>query len=99
MFKAIGVDYESVDLDSVAYQEDDRGGRIRQVLRHRVGAPTIPQIFVGGEHIGGCSELFEAYRDGSLQRRLGELAIDFDTDARIDTMRLLPQWLHPRKSA
>jgi cysteine synthase A len=99
LFKAMGVEFESVDLDSVAYQEDDRGGRIRQVLRHRVEALTIPQIFIGGEHIGGCSELFEAYGDGSLQRRLGELGIGFDADTHIDTMRLLPQWLHPRKTA
>ena len=99
LFKELGVAFQSVDLDSVAYQEDERGVRIREVLSCRLGVPTIPQLFVGGEHIGGCSELFAAYSDGSLQRRFNEHGIGFDSRARIDTAGLLPQWLHPRKSA
>ena len=99
LFAALGVEYTSVDLDSVAFQADDRGGRIRKVLAGRLGVSTIPQLFVGGEHIGGCSELFEAFRSGDLQRRFRELGIDFDREAEVDSARLLPQWLHPRKSA
>jgi cysteine synthase A len=99
LFKAMGVEFQSVDLDAVAYQENDRGSRIREVLARRLGVPTIPQLFVGGEHMGGCSELFEAYRNGSLQRRFSEHGIDFDPNARINAEQLLPQWLHPRKSA
>jgi cysteine synthase A len=99
LFKGLGIDYTSIDLDSVAYQDGDRGGRIRRVLNRRLGVPTIPQIFVGGEHVGGCSELFEAYRDGSLARRCADLGINLQTDSGIDTTALLPQWLHPRKSA
>jgi cysteine synthase A len=99
LFQRLGVDYTSVDLDSVAFQEADRGGRIRRVLHQRLGVPTIPQIFVGGEHIGGCSELFRACEDGSLGRRLGLLGIEVDSGSRIDTASLLPRWLHPRKSA
>src|SRR5690606_32767998 len=59
LFGKLGVDYKSVDLDSVAYQEGDRGGKIRAVLAARLGVNTIPRIFVGGEHIGGCTELFD----------------------------------------
>ena len=66
LFKALGVSYQSVDLDSVAYQQDNRGGKIREVLAQRLGTLTIPQIFVGGEHIGGGTDLFAAYQDGSL---------------------------------
>jgi len=98
LFRAMGVPFESVDLDSVAYQEDDRGGRIREVLAQRLGVRTIPQIFIGGEHIGGCSELFRDYRDGSLRARLGKLDIPVG-ECSIDVDRLLPQWLHPRRSA
>jgi cysteine synthase A len=98
-FKALGIDYHSVDLDSVAFQQDDRGVRIRRALKHRVGAGTIPQIFVGGEHIGGCTEVFAAYADGSLRRRLEAVGIGLDDGGTIDTGRLLPQWMHPRKTA
>ena len=99
LFKAMDVPFESVDLDSVEFQEDNRGGRIRAVLAERTGENTIPQIFIGGDHIGGCSELFDAYRDGTLQRRLRQTGVVFNDQARVDTAKLLPQWLHPRISA
>ncbi len=98
LFKVLGVSYQSVDLDSVAYQQDNRGGKIREVLAQRLGTPTILQMFVGGEHIGGGTDLFEAYQYGSLQRRLKALGIEYNDAVRIDPAALLPQWLHPRKS-
>jgi len=99
MFARLGIPYRSVDLDSVAYQKDDLGGKIRAVIGERTGAKTIPQIFVGGVHIGGCTDLFDAWRNGSLQKRLGENAVHYDHDAQLDPYSLLPKWLHPRKSA
>ena len=59
---------------------------------------TIPQIFIGGEHIGGCTELFDAWRDGSLRKLMDEKRIAFK-DVDIDPYTLLPKWLQPRKSA
>jgi len=99
LFKAMGIEYHSVDLDSVELQQDERGMRIREALKFKVGSSTIPQIFVGGEHMGGCTQLFEEYREGTLHERLDALGIETDKDTRIDTNRLLPQWMHPRKSA
>jgi cysteine synthase A len=96
LFAQIGVAYRSVDLDSVEYQSDDLGGRIRAVLAERTGQKTIPQIFVAGEHIGGCTELFAAWSDGSLRRRLRENGINHDADATVDPRDLLPKWLQPR---
>src|SRR3954454_9744589 len=49
----LGVAYRSVDLDAVAWQRDDLGTRMRAPLRERAGAPTIPQIWIGGRHGGG----------------------------------------------
>ena len=98
-FGQLGIEYQSIDLDSVAYQENDRGGKIRAVLADRTGSPTIPQIFVGGEHIGGATELFDAMRDGSMQQRLREGNIEFDETRQIDPYEFLPKWLQPRKSA
>jgi cysteine synthase len=96
LFKATGIAFRSVDLDSVAYQEDNLGGRIRVALRHITHAQTIPQIFVAGRHIGGATELFDAFNDGSLQEMLSSAGIAFD-DARVrDAYSFLPNWLHPR---
>jgi cysteine synthase A len=99
LFGRVGIQYRSVDLDSVEYQAGDRGGKIRAVLAQRTGAVTIPQIFVGGTHIGGCTELFNAWRDGSIQRRLAEAGVRHDAAVSVDPYTLLPKWLHPRKSA
>jgi cysteine synthase A len=99
LFARLGIAYSSVDLDSVAYQADDRGGNIRAVLRERTGAATIPQIYVGGAHLGGCTELFDAYRDGSLGKRLAAAGVEYDAILEVDPLELLPKWLHPRKSA
>jgi cysteine synthase len=99
LFGKLKVNYKSVDLDSVAYQEGDRGGKIRAVLSARLGVSTIPQIFVGGEHVGGCTEVFDAMRSGALQERLREQGVSCDTDIAIDPYSLLPKWLQPRKSA
>jgi glutaredoxin len=46
LFSKYGIAYTSVDLDSVAYQHGDRGGKIREVLKQRTGSPSLPQIFV-----------------------------------------------------
>ena len=99
LFARLGIEYRSVDLDSVEYQKDDLGGRVRAVLAARTGAKTIPQIFVGGEHVGGCTDLFEAWRAGDVQRRLAARGVAFREEAGLDPYSLLPKWLHPRKSA
>jgi cysteine synthase A len=95
-FAKLGIAYRSIDLDSVAYQANDRGGKIRAVLAKRVGAPTIPQIFVAGRHFGGCTELFDAWRCSSLQQHMFEHSIEFDRDMALDPASLLPKWVHPR---
>jgi cysteine synthase len=99
LFAALSIPYTSVDLDSVELQAGDRGGRIRAVLAERTGAKTIPQIFVGGELIGGSTDLFDAYSDGSLHERLAARGVRFDERRVLDPYTLLPRWLQPRKSA
>jgi cysteine synthase A len=96
LFKAMNLDYRSIDLDSVEYQKDGWGGDLRVALRKVTGAPTIPQIFVCGRHIGGCSETLDAFNDGSLQQLLKENGVAFDAEKSLDAYTLLPKWLHPR---
>ena len=43
-----------VDLDSVAYQVGQQGRQNPQGNRTENGLKTVPQIYVGGKHIGGC---------------------------------------------
>ena len=95
-FQKLGIDFVSVDLDSVAYQADNRGGEIRKVLAAQTGAKTIPQIYVGGTHVGGCTDLFDAFKDGSLHPLLKEAEVGFEALEGFDPYSLLPGWLHAR---
>ena len=45
--------------------------RIRQELSALSQWPTIPQLFVGGELIGGCDIVLEMYESGELAQTLG----------------------------
>ena len=48
--------------------------RIRQELSALSNWPTIPQLFVDGELVGGCDIVTEMYESGELQQALGARA-------------------------
>ncbi|MGZ8265157.1 MAG: cysteine synthase A [Burkholderiales bacterium] len=96
LMNEFGIRYRSIDLDSVEYQQDNRGGDVRLALRRKIGSPTIPQIFVGGEYIGGCTETFDAFNEGRLQKLLEANGVAFDRGKKADAYSFLPKWLHPR---
>lgn len=52
----------------VAWTEVDvsRDATERQALMERTRQRTVPQIFINGEHIGGCDELYALERGGRL---------------------------------
>ncbi|MET0182605.1 MAG: pyridoxal-phosphate dependent enzyme, partial [Caulobacterales bacterium] len=58
MFETLAIPCRVIELDSVEFQKNDWGGRVRRALQARVNVPTIPQIFVMGGWIGGCTETF-----------------------------------------
>ncbi len=49
--------------------------RIRQELSGLSGWPTIPQLFVEGELVGGCDIVMEMYESGELQQLLGRESV------------------------
>jgi glutaredoxin 3 len=46
--------------------EDD--GKSREEMIARSSRRTVPQIFIGDKHVGGCDDLFELDRSGELDR-------------------------------
>ena len=60
---ALGVKYAALDILP--------DPRIRQELSAISNWPTIPQLFVNGELVGGCDIMLEMYEDGSLAEMLG----------------------------
>ena len=58
-----------LDSKRVEYTEIavDFGGEARREMIERAnGRTTVPQIFIGGEHIGGCDDLVALERAGRL---------------------------------
>jgi cysteine synthase A len=96
MFAHYRIPYRSIDLDSVEYQQDDRGGKVRAALTTLTGVATIPQIFVGGELIGGCTEVLDAMKEGRLQRLLERSGVTYDREMQADPYSFLPGWLQRR---
>jgi cysteine synthase A len=96
MLSACEIPYVTIDLDSVAFQENDRGGKILAVLNQRNDWPTTPQIYVGGEFVGGATDLFDVGKAGELQSKLNAGNIPFNETINKDPYSFLPAWLHPR---
>ena len=67
LLKATGVQ----DLVTVNVLEDDE---VRQGIKEYSNWPTIPQLYVKGEFIGGADILGEMYESGELQSLLGPVA-------------------------
>jgi len=96
MFAKYEIPYRSIDLDSVAYQEDNKGGKIRAALREHTGSKTIPQVFVGGQFIGGATELFDSQKGGELAELLEKNSVVYNKDIDVDPYTFLPGWLQQR---
>ena len=60
----LGVEFESVDV------LQDQG--IRQGIKAFSDWPTIPQLYVKGEFVGGSDIMMEMYESGELQQLLSE---------------------------
>ncbi len=66
ILKACGVDAKG--LKTVNVLEDDE---IRQGIKEYSNWPTIPQLYVKGEFVGGSDIMMEMYQSGELQQVLG----------------------------
>ena len=50
-------------------------GKLRSEMRTRAGGRTsVPQIFINGQHVGGCDELYALDRAGKLKPLLEQPA-------------------------
>lgn len=65
----LGVQYEDVNV------LEDMG--IREGIKTYSNWPTIPQLYIKGEFIGGCDIVTEMFQAGELQTHLTEKGIPF----------------------
>ncbi|NJM11002.1 MAG: glutaredoxin 3 [Synechococcaceae cyanobacterium SM1_2_3] len=62
-----------LDGKGVAYVvlDVDRDPHLWQEMSKRTGRNTVPQIFIGNHHVGGCDDLLALERGGQLDPLLG----------------------------
>tara|TARA_B100001063_G_scaffold149337_1_gene139344 strand:- start:261 stop:515 length:255 start_codon:yes stop_codon:yes gene_type:complete len=59
-----GVEYTEIDIH--------RQQGARQEMMQRANRHTVPQIFIGDTHVGGCDDLFALEHQGKLDALLAE---------------------------
>lgn len=94
LFRQLSIPFHSVDLDSSSYQACKLGGKIKATLVAHTGCSTLPQIFISGEFIGSCMELFDGVNNRSLYKKLDSAGVHYDREVDIDPYTLLPGWVH-----
>ncbi len=63
LFDKKGVSYREIDVSTDA--------ELRESMTARAGGRrTVPQIFIDGEHIGGCDDLYALDKEGKLDPML-----------------------------
>lgn len=63
----LGVEYESVDV----LQDQE----VRQGIKEFSDWPTIPQLYVKGEFVGGSDIMMEMYEAGELEQLLADTGV------------------------
>lgn len=59
-----GVKYTDIAVDG--------GGKLREEMEQKSGRDTVPQIWIGSTHVGGCDDLYALERAGKLDALLKE---------------------------
>ncbi len=72
------LNYMGVDYHDVNVLEDED---IRQGIKDYSDWPTIPQLYVKGEFVGGCDIITEMTLSGELDRLFDKSGVTFDKDA------------------
>jgi len=62
LLNAKGVEFEEIVVDG----KPD----VRQAMAEKAGRTSVPQIWIGEQHVGGCDDLFALEKAGKLEAML-----------------------------
>ncbi|KAL6068150.1 Glutaredoxin domain-containing protein [Balamuthia mandrillaris] len=65
LFKELGVSAHILELDTMG-----EGSKIQALLQEISGQRTVPNVYINGEHIGGCDDTMGLYKNGQLVKKL-----------------------------
>ncbi|XP_055828289.1 glutaredoxin [Solanum dulcamara] len=69
LLSQLGATFKVIELD----KESD-GDEVQQALLEWTGQRTVPNVFIGGEHVGGCDSVLEKHQQGKLLPMLKDAA-------------------------
>tara|TARA_Y100000741_G_scaffold345625_1_gene311240 strand:- start:294 stop:632 length:339 start_codon:yes stop_codon:yes gene_type:complete len=69
---SLGAKFNTVDV----LKDQD----IRQGIKEYSDWPTIPQLYINGEFIGGCDIITEMYESGELSKLMVDQGIELETE-------------------
>lgn len=69
----LGTDYKGINV----LEDDD----LRQGIKDYTNWPTVPQLYVKGEFVGGCDIIREMFQAGELQTYLEEKGVPMQGQA------------------
>jgi monothiol glutaredoxin len=72
------LNYMAIDFKDVNVLDDEN---IRQGIKDYSDWPTIPQLYVKGEFVGGCDIITEMTLSGELDQLFSENGVPYDKDA------------------
>ena len=72
------LNYMGVDYQDVNVLADDE---VRQGIKDYSDWPTIPQLYVNGEFVGGCDIITEMTLSGELDKLFDDSEVGYDKDA------------------
>jgi cysteine synthase len=94
---ALGVEYETIDIDSFEYAKDNMGNKYRSALCELTECKTFPQFFVNGKFVGGAVDACMMWKRDQLQVAFKEAGIT-GGDGNFngyqgDPFEFLPKWM------
>jgi cysteine synthase len=97
LLDALGVEYETIDIDSFEYAKDNMGNKYRSALCELTECKTFPQFFVNGKFVGGAVDACMMWKRDELQVAFKEAGIT-GGDGNFngyqgDPFEFLPKWM------
>mmetsp|Transcript_24395 Transcript_24395/g.60854 ORF Transcript_24395/g.60854 Transcript_24395/m.60854 type:complete len:140 (+) Transcript_24395:104-523(+) len=71
MFQDMGVNAKVIELNQMP-----EGPDVQSALLDLTGQRTVPNVFIGGNHVGGCDDVMDADASGELAKMLEAAGVE-----------------------
>lgn len=92
LLDTLGISYEAINIDSFQYAKNQMGNKYRAALCDLTDCKTFPQFFIDGEFVGGAADACIMWKNGELQKKLEEAAVEYG-EYEGDPFEFLPKWM------